>query len=68
MARRPTKTLAKRARQAQAEADPPIRFVEDYRDVTIPVTIAYKAGKVLDEPRSDLRRRAHAMGKAVEVR
>ncbi len=68
MARRPSRRQVARARVAQAEADPPIRFIADYDHVEINVTTAYKAGMVIDEPPAAVRQRALASGKAVAVR
>lgn len=65
MARRPRRNDAARARAAQAEADPPIRFIADYDHVDGHITTAYKAGMVIDEPRAAVRQKALALGKAV---
>lgn len=68
MARRPSRSLAARARKAQALAEPPIRFVAPHDDVTIMRTVAYKPGAVVDDPSPRLRREALARGTAVEVK
>lgn len=68
MAKRPTKIAVRRARQAQADAEPPIRFLADFDHVTVPLTIAYKAGHEVDEPSPALRAAALASGRAIEFR
>lgn len=65
---RPSRNLVSRARKAQAKADPPIRFVADHDHVTPGLTIAYKAGHVVEEPAPELRAEALRLRRAVEVR
>jgi len=64
MARRPTRSLAAKAREAARREALPIRFTADYDHVTIPVTTAYKAGMVLQVP-PDHRKAALTKRKAV---
>lgn len=68
MARRPRRADVSRARTAQARAEPPIRFVEDFEFVEIMQTTEFKAGRVLDDPPLALRLAALGSGKAVVVK
>lgn len=68
MARRPSRSLASRARMAQAVAEPPIRFVAEHDDVSPERTIVYKPGTVIEAPSEKLRRESLARGTAVEVK